>query len=284
MSQRRRSIWAGAIVGALLALLFTAGMQAQAAEQLRDEFHKTYPLAANGRISLSNINGNVAITGWDRNEVKIDAVKTATTKERLDEAKIIVDAEANSITIKTEYPHHNGWGRNDNPANVEYTVSVPRGARLDSVKLVNGDLTIDAVSGDVHADSVNGTVLAKGLTGRTELSTVNGKVDVNFTRLETDARLSSVNGSLSVTIPSDAKAEVTADTMSGRISNDFGLDIQDHMVGHNLRGSLGTGGPQLALKNVNGNISIRHAADGKPMSKATSKLSPSRKHGHQETL
>jgi hypothetical protein len=71
--------------------------------------------------------------------------------------------------------------------------------------------------------------------------------------------------------------------MNGHISNDFGLNVEDHMVGHNLRGTLGTGGPQLALKNVNGNISIRHAADGKPMSKATSKLAPSRRHGHHET-
>lgn len=281
MSQRRRAIWAGAIAGALLAVIFTAGVQAQA--EVRDEFHNTYPIAANGRVSLANINGNVAITAWDRNEIKLDAIKSASTKERLDEAKIIVDAQSSSIAIKTDYPHHNGWGRNDNPARVDYTLTVPRNARLDEIKLINGNLTVEGIGGDVRADSVNGKVLASGLTGRTELSTVNGAVEANFARLDTDARLSSVNGPLSITIPSDAKADVSAETMNGHISNDFGLNVQDHMVGHNLRGTLGTGGPQLALKNVNGNISIRHANDGKPMSKGTSKLLPSRQHGHHET-
>lgn len=278
MSQRRRSIGAGAIAGALLAFIFTAGVQAQAEQ--REEFHNTYPLAANGRVSLANINGNVAIAAWDRNEVKVDAIKTASTKERIDEAKIVVDATPTSVSIKTDYPHNRA---NNNPANVQYTLSVPRNARLDEVKLVNGNLTLEAVTGDVHADSVNGKVLAKGLTGRVELSTVNGAVEADFARLDTDTRVASVNGPLSVTIPSDAKVEIRAETLNGHISNDFGLNVQDHMVGHNLRGTLGTGGPQLELKNVNGNISIRHAADGKPMSRGTSKLPASRQHSQHDT-
>jgi DUF4097 and DUF4098 domain-containing protein YvlB len=245
MSQRRKSIWAGALTGLLLALLFTAGVEAQAEQ--RDEFHNTYQLAANGRVSLANINGDVAITTWDRNEVKVDAIKTAATKERLDEAKIVVNAQADSIAIKTEYPHSNGWRSHDNPANVRYTLTVPRNARLDEISLVNGDLAVEGVTADVHAESVNGTVVAKGLRGRAELSTVNGRVEADFAQLQNDVRLTSVNGTLAVIIPSDARAEVSAETMNGHISNDFGLNVQDHMVGHNLRGTIGTGGPQLAL-------------------------------------
>lgn len=277
MRQRRKSLWAGVIAGALLAFLSTACVQAQA-EQFRDEFHNTYPLAANGRVSLANINGNVTIAAWDRNEVKVDAIKSASTRQKLEEAKIIVDATSSSIAIKTEYPHNR---TNDNPAAINYTLTVPRNARLDAIKLINGDLSIEGVTGDVHADSVNGTVLAKALSGRTELSTVNGKLQAEFSRIANDARLSSVNGSLAVTIPSDTKADVSAETMNGHISNDFGFNVQDHLVGHNLRGTLGNGGSQLSLKSVNGNISIRHATDGKPMSKVTSDLPPSR-HGHHE--
>ena len=39
----------------------------------------------------------VHISSWDRNEVKVDAVKYADTKERLDEAKIEVDSGKDSI-------------------------------------------------------------------------------------------------------------------------------------------------------------------------------------------
>jgi DUF4097 and DUF4098 domain-containing protein YvlB len=281
MTQRRKSIWAGAIAGALLAIMFTAGVQAQAA-QVREEFHNTYPLATSGRISLGNISGNVTITAWDRNEVKVDAVKTASTKEALDEAKIVVNTQPDSVAIKTEYPNKSSWGRHNNSASVDYTITVPRNARLGTISVVSGNVTIEGVTGDVHADSVSGNLVAKGLSGRSNISTVSGTIDVSFARLQSDAELKAVNGSLTVTIPSDAKAEVSAQTVSGSITNEFGLPVEGHIVGHELRGTLGTGGPKLALSSVSGSISLRHAADGKPMSKATSKL-PSNEHGNHET-
>lgn len=242
------------------------------AGQMTEEFHQTYPLSAGGRVELDNINGAVHITGWDRNEVKVDAVKYANSKERLDEAKIRVDASSSLVSIRTEYPDHdltfNSFGHN-NPASVEYTLTVPRSARLDEIKLVNGALDIQAVSGEVNASSVNGGVTLRGSEGRTEVSTVNGRLDVEFTRITATAELSSVNGSLMVTLPSDAKAEIEASTVSGRISNDFGLSTSNHnWVGHDLKAELGNGGPRIKLSNVNGRIEIRHANDGKALSPA----------------
>jgi hypothetical protein len=76
-----------------------------------------------------------------------------------------------------------------------------------------------------------------------------------------------VNGSLELTIPSDSNAEVEASTVSGGISNDFGLHVNDHrFVGHDLRGELGKGGSHIRLSDVNGRIEIRHAQDGHAMS------------------
>ena len=56
----------------------------QPAQELREEFHQTYPLSATGRVSLSNINGGVQIKVWDRAAVQLDAIKKAYRKERLD--------------------------------------------------------------------------------------------------------------------------------------------------------------------------------------------------------
>jgi hypothetical protein len=39
-------------------------------EELREEFHQTYPLAANGRVSLENLNGAARITVWDRTKCR----------------------------------------------------------------------------------------------------------------------------------------------------------------------------------------------------------------------
>ena len=72
----------------------------------REEFHKVYPLSAQGHVEIANVNGPVHITAWDRPEVKVDAVKSAWSKERLDEAKIEVEASPDRISIRTEYPGH----------------------------------------------------------------------------------------------------------------------------------------------------------------------------------
>src|ERR671939_159287 len=95
---------------ALAALALTAADAAVRAQrtdrpELTEEFHQTYPLAAGGRLSLSNINGAVKVQTWERAEVKVDAVKRAFTAERLRDAQIKVDATANHVRIETEYPY-----------------------------------------------------------------------------------------------------------------------------------------------------------------------------------
>jgi DUF4097 and DUF4098 domain-containing protein YvlB len=268
--QPRLATWIGTILGSLCALLFAAQAQAWPGK-VTEEFHHSYPLAADGRIELDNINGAVHITAWDQNQVKIDAVKYANTKERLDQAKIEVEADNNFISIRTKYADHDlTWSDGDwnNPASVEYTLMVPRNVRLDEIKLVNGPLDLHGLTGEVRASTVNGKLDAQGLQGRVELSAVNGRLNVQFDRLgNSPVDLSAVNGELEVTLPSDAQAELEASTVNGGIENDLGLHVNHHRyVGHDLHGELGSGGTRMKLSNVNGHIDIRHANDGRAMS------------------
>jgi hypothetical protein len=87
-------------------------------QDLREEFHQTYPLTETGRVSLENINGAVTIKAWDRAAVQVDAIKKAYRQNRLAEARIEVTSTEESIRIKTEYPYENqnfrsGEGRYD---------------------------------------------------------------------------------------------------------------------------------------------------------------------------
>jgi DUF4097 and DUF4098 domain-containing protein YvlB len=263
----------GATLGTVCALLILA-LGAHAADHrgaLTEEFHQTYALTADGRVELDNINGDVHISSWDRNEVKVDAVKYADTKERLDEAKIELDARNDSISLRTKYPNHDHnwtWGSHNNPAGVEYTLTVPRKARLDEIKLINGELDINGVSGEVNASCINGRLEAHNLAGRARLSNINGRLDARFDQLSGQrVELNSVNGSVDLTIPSDSNAEVEATTVSGGINNDFGLHVNHHrFVGHDLRGELGNGGTHIRISNVNGRIEVRHAQDGHALS------------------
>jgi DUF4097 and DUF4098 domain-containing protein YvlB len=273
MNRDRRSTWLGAVLGIACAL-FIFALGAHASDHrgaLTEEFHQTYALTPDGRVELDNINGAVHISSWDRNEVKVDAVKYADTKERLDEAKIEIDSGKDYLSIHTKYPEHDhtwNWGSHNNPAGVEYTLTVPRMARLDEIKLINGALDLAGVSGEVRASCINGRLEAHDLAGRARLETINGRLDARFEQLAGNSvELSSVNGSVELTIPSDSLAEVEANTVSGGIENDFGLHVNHHQfVGHSLRGELGNGGTHIKLEDVNGRIAIHHAQDGRALS------------------
>ncbi|HEY8223867.1 MAG TPA: DUF4097 family beta strand repeat-containing protein [Pyrinomonadaceae bacterium] len=244
----------------------------------REEFHQTYPLSATGRVSLENINGGVQIKVWDRPALQLDAIKRAYKRERLAEATIEVNATEDIIRIKTEYPQQdqNFYGderRYDNPAIVDYTLTVPRKAILESIELINGSLDIDGVEGSVKASSINGRVSARGLQGETKLSTVNGSLQAVFSQLEESKPISlqSVNGNVTLIIPSDSNASVRASTVHGSITNDFGLTVRHgEYVGHDLTGQIGNGGARIKLGNVNGGIRITHGQDGRRVSTSTS--------------
>ena len=233
-------------------------------DELTEEFHQSYPLTATGRVRISNINGNVHISAWDRNEVKVDAVKRAYRPERLSEATIDVTNTPDSVVIKTKYAERNlnfdSRTRENNPASIEYTLTVPRGARIDGVELVNGSLDIEGLQGEVRASLVNGRVKANDLSGEVKLSTVNGAIEVNAAGVAESrgVNLSSVNGSVVLSVPSGASAQVTASTVHGQISNDFGLTVEEgQYVGRSLTGQIGSGGPRIRLNNVNGSIAIK---------------------------
>lgn len=246
-------------------------------QQLTEEFHQTYPLSVTGRVNLANINGGVTIKVWDKASIQVDAIKKAYRKERLDEATIEVTATEENIRIKTEYPDETFRGNNrqrlDNPATVDYALTVPRKAILESIELINGRIDIDAVEGNVKASSINGSVTAHGLMGEAKLSTINGPLEVVFTQLDESKPISlnSVNGNVTLIIPSNSNAMIHANTVHGAITNDFGIQVKHgEYVGHNLDGQIGSGGPKIKLENVNGAIRISHAQDGRAVSPASS--------------
>ncbi len=251
MVYRKHRQLAGAVAGTLLALLMTFPAQAE----VKQEFHKTVPLTSNGTVSLDNINGSVEITGWNRNEVQIDAIKTASTQQKLDDMKIEIDATSSSVDIKTKLPERMV---NNNPGSVHYTLHVPEKARIDKINLVNGSLTVEKLTGEINANLVNGKVQASDLTGTADLATVNGTIEATYNSL-TDVReikLKSVNGSINLTLPPSPNADVDASAVNGSISTDFPLTVKGHWVGKSMSGTLGSGGVHIELNNVNGSIHL----------------------------
>lgn len=220
---------------------------------------QTYSLGADGQVSLSNVNGDVEIVGSSGTEVVVDATIRG-PEASLDDVEILVDATESEIEIETQYlDEGRGWGDN---ASVEYRIQLPSGTDLDEISLVNGSLSLTGVSGDVEVSLVNGSFTARGLGGDVEVESVNGGVELHIERLGSDQQIDveSVNGSIDVYLPAGADALVSAETVHGRIRNDFGFEVESEgWVGHEMTGTLGAGGGSVELENVNGSIEIHRA-------------------------
>ena len=219
----------------------------------RQQFRRSYALSAHGRIRIENRYGDVCITGWDRDEVRIEAIKSGADAGRLDDASIVVDSSAERLVVRTQY----AGAESENPASVEYRITVPRTARLDDIRLTNGALSISGVAGAVKATSVNGSIRADRLAGGADLATVNGQVEAGFDRVSASQPISlrSVNGRIVLSIPSGSGAQLIAQNRSGEIQTDLESPAP-HKNAHHLETVLGSGGPQILLHNVNGGISV----------------------------
>ena len=226
--------------------------------ETREEPTQTFPLQAGGYLSLENINGDVTIEGWKKNEVSIRAVKKGNSKD-LDRIKIVVDVDRYEkkdwIHIETEYPT-----LTSKLGSVDYTIQVPSDAILEDIELVNGNLTVSGVTGYLSLGTVNGSITASGMAGNAWIETVNGDLNLSFDKMDDgqSVDLESVNGAIVIRLPSKSNAHVNAETVNGNISNEFDLTVEKgEWVGSSCEGRVGSGGARIALETVNGSIEIK---------------------------
>lgn len=243
-----------------------------------ERFEQTYPLNANGKVSVSNVNGSITIESWDKSEVKLEAVKTADSRESLSGVKINIDSKPEYLKIETEYDswknRAEGMWKN-RKLEVQYRLWVPRTAVLDEIETVNGSINVSNMTNLTKISTVNGEIRAINLRGTTSIETVNGTVNAEFESLQNVANisLSAVNGTTNLVIPSDSEATIKAETVNGSINNDFGLPVRKgKYVGRDMYGRIGSGAVKINLETVNGALSVRRRQDGKNVNPATNLL------------
>ncbi len=140
---------------------------------------------------------------------------------------------------------------------VAFTVQLPRGVRINA-GTVNGDVTVHDATSEVRAHTVNGTVEAYTSGGPVSAHTVNGAVRASAASLAGagDLDYSTVNGSVTLTLPASLSANVEMSTVNGSIQTDFPLTIEGRMRPTRLSGTVGGGGRRLRIHTVNGSIEL----------------------------
>jgi hypothetical protein len=254
------------LVGILAAAALLAGAPAWASwlavempgdQQQTEKFSKTVPLPKGGSLDLSNISGDIVITGGAGDQVVIDAVKRGKTSEDLKLVQIEVIAGPNRVEVRTQYPRER---RNVN-VSVDFTVTVPRAAGV-TVRTVSGNLNVATVDGELTADSVSGDVAVKS-AGRLESArTVSGNVTVASAGSEGDVSFASVSGDVKL---SQIKARgIDANSVSGGVT--LAEVACSRAKVKSVSGDIVFGGPlakggRYSLQSHSGNVTVY--ADGK---------------------
>jgi len=245
------------IVTALLAL---AAVSAPAfAANDTEVFDRTIPLPAGASFALTNVNGSIAVEGWDREAVEIHAVKTA-KQTAADLALVRIDTaiEPGRVSVSTIYPP-----QSDVEVSVDYTVHVPRRVVLEQLATVNGAVRVSGVEGQGQLRSVNGDIDVLASAGGFSARTTNGGVHVELLRLPAPAAPSSnpitletVNGSVALALPHDAAATVDARSLNGDFHSDLPMSLLSAYSPRGVRGRLGSGSVPIRLRTVNGAIRV----------------------------
>lgn len=187
---------------ALLSAVLAALPQAAAAEQVHN---KRATIAPDATIDVSNVQGSVSVTAWDRNEVELQALLES-DKDRLE-----FEATERQVRIRVDRPDHR---RYDDDDDATLTLKVPKGARL-IVDTVSADILVDGVRGEQRLESVSGTVETRAYDQPVSLHAVSGEITVSGSGGKAALTTENVSGT---TIVSGIRGTYEGQTVSGTIN------------------------------------------------------------------
>ena len=177
-----------------------------------------------GRIEIKLGHGDLRITAADTAEI---AVKTEAKPDkrtvRKDGLRVISSASSFALSEKdnvvTLDALSDGWKSNS----AAFNVTVPRSTAVVVKSAWGGDVTCTGVAGNVEVNSLNGAIRLEDVGGGVVASTHNGEIRASIRTLREGAPLSftSMNGEVSLRLPSEAKASVRLRTQNGSVLTDF---------------------------------------------------------------
>ncbi|GAB2518662.1 DUF4097 family beta strand repeat-containing protein [Spirosoma aerophilum] len=238
-----------------------------------------------GNLKVGLINGSIHVIGYSGKDVVID-ITASPKRGRRDDEDDRSDRAANGMKrIATGMPLDVSAEEKNNTVNVhantikqtvDLTIKVPQRFSLKVSTVNNGIIEVENVSGTLEATNVNGYVHLTNIAGSAVASTVNGDLIATFKSIDsgTPMAFSTLNGNVDVTFPSSVKANSKLKTDRGDIFSDFDIDVDKNQPKVNrtsqsgmyqvkidewVYGKINGGGPEVMMKNMNGNIYIRKA-------------------------
>jgi hypothetical protein len=252
---------------ALALVMVSMGTTLPAAAQTDFQWRGT--VAQGKTIEIRGVNGAVQALPSDDGSVRVEATRQG-RRSNPESVRLEVVEHGDGVTICAVYPTpasarrentcRPGGGQNsvqNNDVRVEFVVRVPAGVRFEG-HTVNGNVKAESLRSDVRATTVNGSVDIQ-THGFAQANTVNGSIACRLgqSQLRSDVHFETVNGNIVLEMPAGLNAEFRASTVNGRIDSDFPIMVTGQISRRSLRGTIGTGGPELRVSTVNGSVRLR---------------------------
>ncbi len=201
--------------------------------RVSEDFHTTVTQAP-ASIEVHNAVGGIDIVAWDKPSVEIDARKWGDSIDDVRAITVSVQPSASTLVVTSHFP------ANSTHCRVEYTIHAPANANLNLEESVGG-------------------VKSSGFTGDARESTSTGAVAATMAAVGGSQRIAlhvSV-GAISLQIPAQSSARISASTSVGPVKANFPLSFTQNFVGSSAKGSIGKGDAQVELTTATGAIAIQ---------------------------
>lgn len=214
-------------------------------------------------ISVSNRDGAISIYGAGGNlrEVRVETLKKAFTPERLKTISVRVTAQSNSISIEADVPQ-NGKMFSDRSGTIDLVIVVPQAAKISKLELNNGEVLIEELrSSEAHAQLGNGRLFVHNCFGSLDIQIQTGNLGLIYDWWEDrdfSIRAKIDGGNAFAFLPDDAAFHLVANSVNGKIANDFEEKEQRQAEGTNHVDVLvgGLEKPKIEIETRDGNIRI----------------------------
>ena len=235
---------------------------AQAATSGFDETEhvtRTIALAPGGTLRLKNFSGHVTITGTDRSEVVIDAVRRA-TRSRLDRIRLDIHTNgSNEVVIDANQRDHSWWEftAGNHVVETDFDVKVPRRTRLD-LSVFSSPVSVTGVDGPHKVHGFSSALVLDDVSGSVQAHTFSGSVTIREKTWDPDQTIDveTFSGHIDLHVPDTASGTVTFHSFSGRLNSEMPLTMHSSRRG-SVRAELGGGGGgTLRFKTFSGSVKI----------------------------
>ncbi len=165
---------------------------------------KRAPADPQGDVEVSNVSGNVSVSGWDRNEVEVIGM----LGEDVEQLEFI--SEPKRTRIKVVIKDSKRWHGHDD-TDAELSIRIPTGSRLN-INTVSADISVTKVSGEQRLQSVSGELSSEIAAEDVEAKSVSGDIALRGEGKPTVVTVTTVSGDAQVW---RTAGEIVANSVSG---------------------------------------------------------------------